>query len=802
MKRSRLSVRNAAPSRQVPEIDMRFVVRVAFIFMLSFAASALAGVAAGAQTNSPDLAIRGIVLDPMRGAIVGARVEASSPVEARPVSTVTDQTGAFTLHVASGRYELVITAPGFQALQQSVTAASATAKPAEFMLQVPGLRESVTVTAPGGYQVPAIRSATKTPTPLLDVPQSVTAVTSELIKDQMMMSVGDVLRYVPGVTVHQGENNRDQIIVRGNSSSADFFVDGVRDDVQYYRDLYNLERIEALKGPNAMIFGRGGAGGVVNRVSKVASFGDSREFALQAGMFGNRRLTAGFNQHLNDNVALRLDGMFENSDSFRDYVSLERGGVTPTATIRSGPNTTITLRYEYLKDTRTADRGITSFRGQPADVDRGTFYGNPDLSHVRADVNVASGAIEHRAGRFTIHNQTSIGNYDRGYQNFVPGAATADGSQVALTAYNNATDRTNFFNQTDITSVVSTGRVRHTLLAGAEVGRQLTDNFRNTGFFNNTATSILVPFASPTIFTPVTFRQNATDADNHLTTNLAAAYAQDQIALSEHVQVVGGLRFDRFDLTYHNNRNGDTIDRPDNLVSPRAGVVYKPIAPVSIYSSYSISYLPSSGDQFSSLTIITEQLKPEQFRNYEVGAKWDAQSNLSLTTAVYRLDRTNTRSTDPNDPTRVVQTGSQRTNGYELGINGRVTPLWTVAGGYAYQDAYVTSATAAAAAGAHVGQVPHHTLSLWNNYQVHPRVAAALGILRRSDMFATIDNTIVLPGYTRVDAAGFVALARQLRLQVNVENLLDKTYYINADSNTNISFGFPRAVRVGLTTNF
>src|SRR5262249_41028179 len=158
---------------------------------------------------------------------------------------------------------------------------------------------------------------------------------------------------------------------------------------------------------------------------------------------------------------------------------------------------------------------------------------------------------------------------------------------------------------------------------GAEFGHQLTDNFRNTGFFNNTATSILVPFFNPTISTPTTFRQSATDADNHLTTNVAAAYGQDQLQLSQYVQVVAGLRFDRFDLTYHNNRTGDTLSRPDNLLSPRAGVVFKPMSAASIYGSYSISYLPSSGDQFSSLTNITEQVKPEQFQNYEVGAKWD-----------------------------------------------------------------------------------------------------------------------------------------------------------------------------------
>jgi len=164
-------------------------------------------------------------------------------------------------------------------------------------------------------------------------------------------------------------------------------------------------------------------------------------------------------------------------------------------------------------------------------------------------------------------------------------------------------------------------------------------------------------------------------------------------------------------------------------------------------------------------------VEPEHFYNYEVGAKWDARPNLSLTTAVYRLDRENTRSTDPNNPTRIVQTGSQRTNGYELGVNGQLTPLWMIAGGYSYQDAFVTSATTAAPVGSHVAQVPHHTISLWNNYQFHPRVAAGLGILHRTDMFATIDNTIVLPGYTRVDLAGFVKLTERLRVQMNVESL-------------------------------
>ena len=418
--------------------------------------------------------------------------------------------------------------------------------------------------------MPAISSATKTLTPLRDVPQSITVVTQQLMKDELMTSIGDVVRYVPGIAAHQGENNRDQIIIRGNSSSADFFLNGVRDDVQYYRDLYNLDRVEALKGANAMVFGRGGGGGVINRVTKEAGFSPLQEVTLQAGAYDNKRITADVDQPLGEAVAVRINGVYEHSGSFRQAVDLQRSGVAPTLTFMPSQRTKITLGYEYLHDTRVADRGISSYQGKPVDVAIATYYGNPNDSHVRASVNLASALVEHRVGQLTIRNRTLVGNYDRGYQNDVPGAVTADRSQVALTAYNNATERLNVFNQADVTYVVSAGRVHHTLLAGAELGRQLTDNFRNTGFFNNTATSILVPYGATTITTPVTFRQSATDADNHLRTNVAATYAQDQIELTTHVQIIAGLRFDRFDLQYHNNRNGDTLNRVDNLVSPRA----------------------------------------------------------------------------------------------------------------------------------------------------------------------------------------------------------------------------------------
>lgn len=772
--------------------------RIVRLLSLTLAAAAFAS---QIHAQSPRTSLQGKVLDPARAPIAGASITATPEGRASGPSTVTDQAGEFSISLEPGVYAITIVAEGFEETSQTVKVIASEQAPLTLMLQIAALRNTITV-AGVDYRTVSINSATKTLTSLRDIPQSITVVTIEQIRDQLFSSLGDVVRYTPGVTAHQGENNRDQIVIRGVSSSADFFLNGVRDDVQYYRDLYNLDRVEILRGPNAMVFGRGGGGGVINRVTKQAGFAPFRELTLQGGSFNNKRIAVDLNQPFNDKTAFRLNGVYENFGSFRDFVSLERYGLNPTLTIAPGKQTKITLGYEYFRDYRTADRGIPSFQGQPADTDISTFFGNPNDSYVRARVNLGSAVIEHQVGRLNIRNGTQFGAYDRAYQNFVPGAVSADKTAVALSAYNNATKRFNVFNQTDLIYGISTGRIRHTILAGTEVGRQLTDNFRNTGFFNNTATSINAQYANPTISTPVTFRQNATDADNHLRTNIAAVYAQDQIDISRFVQVVAGMRFDRFDLQYHNNRNGENLRRVDNLVSPRVGVIFKPVIPLSIYGNYSVSHLPSSGDQFSSLTTITQQVKPEKFNNYEFGVKWDIRRSLAFTTAVYRLDRKNTRATDPNDPTRIVQTGSQRTNGYEIGLNGVITRAWRLAGGYAYQDAFITSATTAARAGAQVAQVPHHSFSLWNNYQISSRLAAGLGVINREDMFAAVDNTVTLSGYVRADAAVYFALTERLRLQANIENLFDRKYYINADGNNNITPGSSRAIRVALTARF
>jgi catecholate siderophore receptor len=464
---------------------------------------------------------------------------------------------------------------------------------------------------------------------------------------------------------------------------------------------------------------------------------------------------------------------------------------------------TITAGYEHFNDHRTADRGVPSFDAHPFDA-VSTFFGDPRINVVNATVDAGDLTIAYiGAPGLTIRNHSRWAAYDKFYQNVFPGGAVdSTGTQVNLSAYNNAARRHNLFNQTDVTYVAQTAGIQHTLLAGVELGRQVTNNFKNTGYFNNSSTSLTVPVDAPSVDVPVTFRQSATDADNHNVVIANSLYAQDQVALTPTLQLVAGVRGQLFDQTYHNNRGDTTYRRTDRLIAPRAGLVFKPVDDLALYANYGISYLPSSGDQFSSLTSITQAMEPEKFTSLEAGAKWQPTDRLSLTAATYRLARTNTRAADPTDPTRFVQTGESRSTGVELSAFGTVTNRWQIAGQYTNQVARIVSRTTAAAPGATPAIVPHTVASVWNRFDVTRHLGVGLGVVRQSDMYAAVDNRVTLGGFTRADAAAFLTLHTRTRVQVNVENIFDAKYFVTADNDNNITPGSPRALRVSLVTSF
>ncbi|HLP81497.1 MAG TPA: TonB-dependent receptor, partial [Nitrosomonas sp.] len=506
------------------------------------------------------------------------------------------------------------------------------------------------------------------------------------------------------VGVSQGEGNRDALVFRGNRSTGDFFTDGIRDDVEYYRDLYNIQRVEVLKGANGMIFGRGGSGGVVNRVTKQAGWDPVREFIFQGGSYNQKRMTADVGHAINDIAAIRLNAMYEDAGSFRNGVSMERWGISPTITLKPTHRTKVIASVERFHDDRTADRGITSVVGRsgevtgPVDVRRSQFFGDPRRSHASAEVLALNSFIEHKFDSgVTLQNRTNYALYDKFYQNVFAndGLRLATG-EVSLGAYNNTTERENVFNQTNLIYSLNTGPIAHTLLAGIEIGRQQTHNRRAMGLFNNdpASTSLPVSISNPITNVPITFRTRDSggdlDALNRSTVNITSLYIQDQIEIIPQLQLIAGVRYDLFEVDFQ-QKNGprEHLKTRDDLIAPRFGIIFKPIEPVSFYASYSKAFVPRAGDQLSSLNVTVETLKPEKFTTLEAGVKWDIRPDLALTGAVYQLDRTNVINSIGGGV--AVLTKGQRTEGVEVGLAGQLTSHWSVMGGYAYQTGEITS---------------------------------------------------------------------------------------------------------------
>jgi catecholate siderophore receptor len=642
-----------------------------------------------------------------------------------------------------------------------------------------------------GYKADNSITATKTDTPLLDIPQSISVVTRERMDDQAQRSMSDVLRYVPGTTVGQGEGNRDQITLRGQNTTADFFLDGVRDDVQYYRSLYNIERVEILKGPFALIFGRGGSGGIINRVQKTPTT-DALAIAGIASTttFGAWDVAADVNTPISDNAAFRLNANYESLDNHRDFFGGERYAINPYLAIDFG-KWKLGLSYEYVNDDRVVDRGVPSIAtaagqpNRPISGYRDTFFGTPGVNRTGLEAHIAKARLDGDLAQ-NLHWSTSVlyGDYDKYYTNvFANGPASSQSGTVLLSSYTDPTKRKNFIAQSNLVWEVNAGVIGHKILAGVEYGDQDSANQRRNGVLSS-GTLNLANIVYPT----VSFGALARDTVSNV--QFLSLYAQDQISFGDHIDVVAGLRYDRFAIK-GTDRIGTSrpFARTDEKLSPRIGVILKPQENISIYGSYSQSFLPRSGDQFLTLTATQENLAPEKFTNHELGAKWDIRPDLNVTLALFQLDRTNATTPDPANPTATINIGETRTRGVEVALTGRIVPQWQISSGYTHQQGHLRRNSFV-----QLAQVPKHQFALWNRYDFNRVVGAGVGIIYQSSSFAairTVANTTRLPGFTRVDAALFMRASDRLEFQLNVENLLDKAYFSDAHNNNNITPGPP-----------
>ncbi|WP_231638846.1 TonB-dependent receptor [Aurantiacibacter marinus] len=641
-------------------------------------------------------------------------------------------------------------------------------------------------------------TATRTPTPIIDVPQAITVLTIDQIEDQGVTQLGDALRFVPGVTMETGEGHRDEVFIRGQETTADFYLDGLRDDAQYYRSLYNIERVEVLKGANALIFGRGAGGGAINRVSKIASF-DAPEFgaAAQVDTFGAFALTGDLNLPATDALAFRLTGTYEEFANHRDAYEGRFYGFTPTLTAQLGANTNLTASYTYDDDQRVVDRGVPSLDGLPLTGFDETFFGDTEYNYSDVEVHIARTRIDHAFSEsWSINASLQFADYDKFYSNIVPGNATE--TTVSLSGYESGTDRQNVIGQVNIVGQFETGTIGHTLLLGAEATSSDTDSIRDRALFNNGADTSVTVALEDTITVPAfTLAPQRASATQLSTFSL---YAQEQLDLGL-VQIVAGLRYDRFDLESRDLVANFDGARVDDRVSPRFGVIVKPQDNLSIYASYAESFLPSGGDQFTVLSQQAEALEPEVFENIELGVKWAPHRGLLVTGAIFQLTRSNTPAVDPLTSLTTLD-GESRVEGVELGLVGEPVDGLSVSLGYTYLDGEISDNPDPARIGTVLQQVPEHHLTAWAHYDVTDRWGLGAGLIHLSDQFASNSNAVVLPAHTRVDAAIFFKATDTLSFQVNIENLLDEDYYASAHGDNNIQPGTPLNASFGARLRF
>ncbi|MBC6427949.1 MAG: TonB-dependent siderophore receptor [Cellvibrionales bacterium] len=655
----------------------------------------------------------------------------------------------------------------------------------------------------------------KTPTPIIDVPQSLSIMTAEQIARQGFTSIGQIVDYTPGLNSSQGEGHRDAVVFRGVRSTADFFIDGARDDVQYYRPLYNLEQVEVLRGPNALLFGRGGTGGVLNRVTKKGILGENRTtYRIGTDSLGELGTYIDNNIALSDSAALRVNAMFETLKNHRDHYAGDRIGFNPTMRLQFGPHSTLDLNYEYIDHQRFIDRGIpTGTDGRPVPAFAKTVFADPELNTSELQAYLLRAALEHRFGDNLKGNISLFyGDYDKRYQNFYVSNynQTTAPDKVTLDGYLDTTRRQNTLISGNLIGEFNTGELGHTLVAGIEYIDTSSEQDRHNALWSTTnkdkeTFTIARPLAlrggiginAAGQATTNDFTRDLHD-DTHVNIDALSFYIQDELAISEKLDLVIGARFDSFDIEVFNVKTNETRNRKDSEVSPRFGIIFKPKENVSLYASHSESFLPRSGEQFSDINGDKNKLDPDTFANRELGIKWDLPQGLSLTAALFEISKNSPQTAD-NDPA-TLDIIESKIDGFETQLQGHLTDRWSLAASYSYLDGKHVERSGPT--GNRPRELPKNTLALWSSYQLTDQLGLAAGLVYQDESFIDNANTAALPSYTRLDLAAHYDLSARIRLQLNIENLTDKLYFPNAHSTHQATVGTPLNALFSLSGRF
>ena len=654
----------------------------------------------------------------------------------------------------------------------------------------------------------------KPPLPILDVPQSVSVITDDEIKNQGFREIGDIIRYTPGVNTSQGEGHRDAVVFRGVRSTADFYQDGIRDDVQYYRSLYNVEQLEILRGPNALLFGRGGTGGLINRVTKKAEIGEAfGSFDVGADSFGAADIAVDANFATSENTAVRLNLHTDSLANHRDFYEGERYGINPTVKIQAG-DTTVDLSYEYADHERFIDRGIPTANNTPVESLKDVVFGVEGLNLQTLEASILRANIAHDysdSGKFNMSVTSS--DFKKMYKNLYAAGYDGTANTVKLDGYLDPTERQNLILNANVVNEFNNGSTSGTVLVGLEFVDTDNKNYRYNTFFNNRAGSDAGEPTDQQIFNitrPLDISVTSTGLASTVdyTTDLKSSsesditvtslYLQGDIDFSDNWKMIIGGRLDNFDITVTDVKKSQDQSRKDDMFSPRFGVIYKPVDNMSLYVSYSESFIPRSGEQYKKLDASGAALDPDVFENTEIGYKYDINDALTFTAAIF--DSKSTRAEKDNETGEMNEVRGLEVEGVEIELSGDIDDQNNLTFGYTSLDGVTSKGTK------QPRELPDQMLSLWYSYQANERIGFGLGVTHQGESFIkdTSNGSTgpALPDYTRVDFALYINASDNDVVRIHVENLTDELYFPHSHSTHQASVGESLNARISYSRRF
>jgi catecholate siderophore receptor len=678
-------------------------------------------------------------------------------------------------------------------------------------------------------ETPTLSSGLKSSLAANKTPQGFSIMSSEQIKLQGLKSVGDVIDYTPGVNNSQGEGHRDAAVIRGVRTTQDFYRDGIRDDVQYYRPLYNIEQVEVIRGPNALVSGFGGAYGFINRVSKKGVVGESfNSFSASVDTFGETIYQMDNNIELSDNTALRINMYGDNLENHRDYYYGDSFGVNPTLRMNLGDGSTLDLSYEYINQERFIDRGIpTGLDGRPVESLKDYVFADPVENFSNHEANFFKAIYEHEVAdgltgklAFSHSDQDKLYKnvYVSGYFNSASQGFTTAALPIELDGYVDTTQRNSTIFSYSIEGEFETGSMVHNVFAALEYTSTENNNDRYHADFDPSAAD--ADWADEAIFalsrtmlnggfgtgqhennlgTDAMLSNNYTTRRSDLTEGDLSVFSltlQDEISFNDRLDLIIGARLDNmeYDVNSFDRSNVVTpLTDSDDTISPRIGVIYDLTEQATIYASYSESFSPVGGDQYASFEVGGKDVDPNSFENTEFGFRYDLLNGLTLSASYFIIDSSVADEFPANSG--LYEFYDSETTGFEVQLQGSLTDNWFISAGYASLDAEDPD-------GNRVREAPENMLSVWNNYNVTDRLAVNLGIVHQDDSQIGSGTSPILPAYTRVDVGATMLVTDNTSIQFNVENVTDELYFPHSHSTHQASVGAPVHATFGITSSF